>query len=97
LQKRGSPAGGTIKAWAVLILLGGAWLKTFQMEKIMRATVASLRLPPASRVAPPERRRVKPDVRISWLRRWFARREPTAYQRCLAVHIHYASPRSALS
>jgi hypothetical protein len=25
------------------------------------------------------------------------RRQPTLYQRCLAVHIHYAGPRSALS
>jgi hypothetical protein len=33
----------------------------------------------------------------SWLRRLFGRREPTTYQRFLAVHIHYADPRSALN
>jgi len=33
----------------------------------------------------------------SWLARLWRRRRPTLYQRCLAVHIHYAGPRSALS
>jgi hypothetical protein len=33
----------------------------------------------------------------SWLRRLLHRREPTMYQRCLAVHIHHAKPHSALS
>jgi hypothetical protein len=33
----------------------------------------------------------------SWLGRLWKRRRPTLYQRCLAVHIHYAGPRSALS
>jgi hypothetical protein len=31
------------------------------------------------------------------LRRILGRSEPTTYQRCLAVHLHYASPRSGLS
>jgi hypothetical protein len=33
----------------------------------------------------------------SWIGRLLHRRETTTYQRCLAVHIHYAGPRSALS
>jgi hypothetical protein len=33
----------------------------------------------------------------SWLTALWPRREPTLYQRCLAVHIHYAGPRSGLS
>ncbi len=35
--------------------------------------------------------------RNSWLWRWLGRREPTTYQRCLAIHIYFAGPRSALS
>ena len=27
---------------------------------------------------------------------WFAREKPTLYQRCLAVHIHHASPQTSL-
>lgn len=44
------------------------------------------------RRAPP----VRPTLR-HWLKTWLLRRPPTTYQRCLAVHIHYAGPRSALS
>jgi hypothetical protein len=33
----------------------------------------------------------------SWLGRWLGQRQPTTYQRCLAIHIYYAGPRSALS
>jgi hypothetical protein len=33
----------------------------------------------------------------SWFAALWPRRQPTLYQRCLAVHIHYAGPRSALS
>lgn len=32
-----------------------------------------------------------------WLEIWRRRREPSTYHRCLAVHIHFASPRSGLS
>jgi len=28
--------------------------------------------------------------------RWFERKKPTLYQRCLAVHIHHASPQTSL-
>lgn len=35
--------------------------------------------------------------RRSLLGRILGRQETTTYQRCLAVHIHYAGPRSALS
>jgi hypothetical protein len=62
----------------------------------MRATPKSLRLPPPSRLPTAKRSHVQPGARASWLRRWFMRPEPTAYHRCLAIHIHYASPRSAL-
>jgi hypothetical protein len=31
------------------------------------------------------------------LKRLFARKQPTLYQRCLAVHIHHASKYSSLS
>ncbi len=34
--------------------------------------------------------------RRSWIARWLGRSEPTVYQRCLAVHLHFAGPRSAL-
>jgi hypothetical protein len=33
----------------------------------------------------------------SWLGRVLVRQQPTAYQRCLAIHIYYAGPPSALS
>ena len=32
-----------------------------------------------------------------WPDAWRRRREPSAFQRCLAVHIHFASPRGGLS
>ena len=31
------------------------------------------------------------------LQRVFARKEPTAFQRCLAVHMYFAGPRGGLS
>jgi hypothetical protein len=47
----------------------------------------------AWRVAP-----VKPAAaRAPLLRRLLGRAEPTTYQRCLAVHLHFASPRGGLS
>ncbi len=49
----------------------------------------------------PARRRLHAEAgsqrRPSWLARLLRRRELTTYQRCLAVHIHFAGPRSALS
>lgn len=49
--------------------------------------------------------RVEPDAagarggakKTSWFAALWPRREPTLFQRCLAVHIHYAGPRSGLS
>jgi hypothetical protein len=38
-----------------------------------------------------------PLTRRSWYDRLIGRRQPTTYHRCLAVHIHFAGPRSALS
>ena len=48
---------------------------------------------------PLERPVTVPTVRQhnSWLGRWLGRRQPTTYQRCLAIHIHFAGPHSALS
>lgn len=33
---------------------------------------------------------------LARLRRLFKRKQPTAFQRCLAVHIHFASNKGAL-
>ncbi len=33
----------------------------------------------------------------SWFGRLFRHREPSTFQRCLAVHMHYAAPRNTLS
>ena len=48
---------------------------------------------------PLERPVTVPTVRPrnSWLGRWLGRRQPTTYHRCLAIHIHFAGPHSALS
>jgi hypothetical protein len=40
---------------------------------------------------------LKQSARSPWLGRVLVRQQPTAYQRCLAIHIYYAGPRSALS
>lgn len=32
----------------------------------------------------------------TWLGRLLGRRQPSTYQRCLAVHMHFAGPHSAL-
>jgi len=65
----------------------------------MRASDGTIRLPaPASlrwRHEPRVTRRFASSAPL--LRRWFRRREPTVFHRCLAVHIHFAGPRSALS
>ena len=36
-------------------------------------------------------------AKSGWLETWRRRREPSAFQRCLAVHIHFAAPRGGLS
>jgi hypothetical protein len=40
---------------------------------------------------------VKPPAKQPLLRRLLGRKEPTTYQRCLAVHLLFAGPRSGLS
>jgi hypothetical protein len=55
------------------------------------APVASRWRPELARTGP------KQSARGPWLGRVLVRRQPTAYQRCLAIHIYYAGPRSALS
>jgi hypothetical protein len=46
----------------------------------------------------PRRPASRPVVRRSWLDRLlWRRREPSTYHRCLAIHIHFAGPHSALS
>jgi len=61
---------------------------------------ATIQLKAPRRPARPlERQAPTPTARQrnSWLGRWLGRREPTTYHRCLAIHIHFAGPRSALS
>ena len=45
----------------------------------------------------PDKQRLPQPQRNSLVSRWLGRRKPTTYERCLAVHIHFAGPRSALS
>jgi hypothetical protein len=47
--------------------------------------------------APVSRPKTAAQPRHSWINRVFRRREPTLYQRCLAVHVHFAGPNSALT
>jgi hypothetical protein len=65
----------------------------------MRVSDGTIRLPAATsfrwRDEPRAIRRIAPPA--PFFRRWFRRREPTVFHRCLAVHIHFAGPRSALS
>ena len=46
---------------------------------------------PRARAAAPS------PARPSWLAWLPRRRKPTTYERCLAIHIHFAGPHSALS
>ena len=39
----------------------------------------------------------KPAAKRPLLKRLLGQSEPTTYQRCLAVHIHFAAPRRGLS
>jgi len=55
-----------------------------------RAQTSPLRAPELRRAAP-----VAPP-RPTGIARWLGRRQPTLYHRCLAIHMHFASPRSAL-
>ena len=54
--------------------------------------------PPRPLLRPP-RPRLAPlaPLRTSRLDRWLGRQRPTTFHRCLAIHIHFAGPRSALS
>jgi hypothetical protein len=60
------------------------------------APVPVLRAGPVPVSAPRVRPVSVPAPRRSWLGRLLRRREPTAYHRCLAIHIHFAGPHSAL-
>lgn len=65
----------------------------------MPAISAPLRLaPPTAAPRRQEQRRSAqpPRERNSWLDRWLGRRQPTTYHRCLAIHMYFAAPRSAL-
>jgi hypothetical protein len=46
---------------------------------------------------PLSRSKTAAQPRHSWIKRVFRRQEPTLYQRCLAVHVHFAGPNSALT
>jgi hypothetical protein len=49
------------------------------------------------KVAPIPSPIIEPRAKSIWRKRKVDRREPTTFQRCLAVHIHYAGPRGGLS
>ena len=66
----------------------------------MRVSGGTLRMSASSlpvRLNEPQRKPVARRARPAWLGRLLHRREPTTYHRCLAIHIHYAGPHSALS
>jgi hypothetical protein len=67
----------------------------------MRASDGILRLSaPSAALSQLEHRRPAPVSRTgrTWLARLLPRRrQPSTYHRCLAIHIHFAGPRSALS
>jgi hypothetical protein len=66
----------------------------------MRAQDGILRLSAPGAGLPLERGRPGPVPRgsRSWFGRLLPRRdEPTTFHRCLAIHMHYAGPHSALS
>jgi hypothetical protein len=58
-----------------------------------RFTSREKKLDPTWRVTPVN----KPAEPKPLLQRVFARKEPSVYQRCLAVHMYFASPRGGLS
>jgi hypothetical protein len=66
----------------------------------MLASEGSIRLSAATLGAtrrPPRVAAARIDARSGWLARLLRRRQPTTYHRCLAIHIHFAGPHSALS
>ena len=63
----------------------------------MRINDGAIRLRASTSARSLETRRPPQPARYSLLGRWLGRRQPTTYERCLAVHIHFAGPRSALS
>jgi hypothetical protein len=70
-----------------------------------KALVVPLRLQGARRSVgfvaplnlPVSRPKTAAQPRHSWIDRLLRRQEPTLYQRCLAVHLHFAGPNSALT
>ena len=68
----------------------------------MRASDGILRLGAPVVSVPRLKQRRSPSASTATGRSWLGRllprrREPTTYQRCLAIHIHFAGPHSALS
>lgn len=66
----------------------------------MLASEGSIRMSAASVGSPRRQPRSvvgRTDARSTWLARLLRRRAPTTYHRCLAIHIHFAGPHSALS
>jgi hypothetical protein len=66
----------------------------------MLASEGSIRLSAVTLAAPrrqPQVALARTEARSSWFARLLRRREPSTYHRCLAIHIHFAGPHSALS
>jgi hypothetical protein len=61
---------------------------------IAQSTLSPRRVARTARVARPQEPASVAAAAPTWLQRVLGRREPTTYQRCLAVHIHFAGPNS---
>lgn len=61
------------------------------------APVPVLRARPIPAPVPSVRPVTVPRARRTWFGRLLRRREPTTFHRCLAIHIHFSGPHSALS
>jgi hypothetical protein len=48
------------------------------------------------RVQPVKQQKQAAPAPMRSITRFFRRQEPTTFQRCLAIHLHYAGPRSGL-
>jgi hypothetical protein len=48
------------------------------------------------RVQPVQQQKQAAPAPVRSITRFFRRQEPTTFQRCLAIHLHYAAPRSGL-